>query len=200
MRRFDPYLPIIGVVGLIIVWYLAVWYQVVDPVLLPSPVVDRDDRWPARLRFHAHAGAHDFRNADRGCDCDPARHSPGRVREGLPLGRVRRRFLPFHPGLRHVPAVPGAVRGRRQDQDFGRRIRGGAGHPVQRRLWGDARAQDAALGRQGDGRVANPRAHRRHAARIAAADLRRIAQWRLAGAGHRGRRRARMSLLPWAYT
>jgi len=38
MRRFDPYLPIIGVVGLIVVWYLAVWYQVVDPVLLPSPI------------------------------------------------------------------------------------------------------------------------------------------------------------------
>jgi len=37
-RRFDPYLPIIGVVGLIVVWYLAVWYQVVDPVLLPSPI------------------------------------------------------------------------------------------------------------------------------------------------------------------
>src|SRR2546430_14842523 len=36
--RFDPYLPIIGVVGLIVIWYLAVWYQVVDPVLLPSPV------------------------------------------------------------------------------------------------------------------------------------------------------------------
>ena len=36
--RFDAYLPIIGVVGLIVVWYLAVWYQVVDPVLLPSPI------------------------------------------------------------------------------------------------------------------------------------------------------------------
>src|SRR5207302_10482360 len=36
--RFDPYLPIIGVVGLIVVWYLAVWYQVVDRVLLPSPI------------------------------------------------------------------------------------------------------------------------------------------------------------------
>src|ERR687887_2857218 len=35
--RFDPYLPVIGVVGLIVIWYLAVWYQVVDPVLLPSP-------------------------------------------------------------------------------------------------------------------------------------------------------------------
>jgi ABC-type nitrate/sulfonate/bicarbonate transport system permease component len=35
--RFDPYLPIIGVIGLIAIWYVAVWYRVVDPVLLPSP-------------------------------------------------------------------------------------------------------------------------------------------------------------------
>jgi len=37
MKRLDPFLPIVGVVGLIVVWYLAVWFQVVDPVLLPSP-------------------------------------------------------------------------------------------------------------------------------------------------------------------
>ena len=37
MKRLDPLLPIIGVVGLIVVWYLAVWFQIVDPVLLPSP-------------------------------------------------------------------------------------------------------------------------------------------------------------------
>ncbi|MBI5261542.1 MAG: ABC transporter permease [Bradyrhizobium sp.] len=37
MKRLDPLLPIVGVVGLIVVWYLAVWFQVVDPVLLPSP-------------------------------------------------------------------------------------------------------------------------------------------------------------------
>jgi ABC-type nitrate/sulfonate/bicarbonate transport system permease component len=36
-NRFDPYLPVIGVMGLIIVWYLAAWYEVVDKVLLPSP-------------------------------------------------------------------------------------------------------------------------------------------------------------------
>ena len=36
-RRLDPLLPVVGVVGLIILWYAAVWYQVVDPVLLPSP-------------------------------------------------------------------------------------------------------------------------------------------------------------------
>lgn len=37
MRRFDPFLPILGVVGLIALWYFAVWNKVVDPVLLPSP-------------------------------------------------------------------------------------------------------------------------------------------------------------------
>jgi NitT/TauT family transport system permease protein len=39
MKRWnaDPYLPMVGVVGLIVLWYLAVWYQVVDPVLLPPP-------------------------------------------------------------------------------------------------------------------------------------------------------------------
>lgn len=37
MKRLDPFLPVVGVVGLIVVWYLAVWGQVVDPVLLPSP-------------------------------------------------------------------------------------------------------------------------------------------------------------------
>jgi ABC-type nitrate/sulfonate/bicarbonate transport system permease component len=35
--RLDPLLPVLGVVGLIAVWYAAVWYEVVDPVLLPSP-------------------------------------------------------------------------------------------------------------------------------------------------------------------
>jgi sulfonate transport system permease protein len=38
MKRLDPYLPFVGVIGLIAVWYLAVWKQIVDPVLLPSPV------------------------------------------------------------------------------------------------------------------------------------------------------------------
>jgi sulfonate transport system permease protein len=38
MRRLDPFLPIVGVVGLIALWYFAVWNKVVDPVLLPSPI------------------------------------------------------------------------------------------------------------------------------------------------------------------
>lgn len=37
MKRLDSLLPIIGVAGLIFVWYLAVWARIVDPVLLPSP-------------------------------------------------------------------------------------------------------------------------------------------------------------------
>lgn len=37
MRRFDPYLPVLGVAGLILLWYIAVWTQLVDPVLLPPP-------------------------------------------------------------------------------------------------------------------------------------------------------------------
>ena len=47
MTRFnpDPLLPVIGVVGLIVVWYVAVWYRVVDPVLLPSPTAAFRAMW-----------------------------------------------------------------------------------------------------------------------------------------------------------
>ena len=37
VKRLDPYLPIVGVIGLVALWYVAVWNEVVDPVLLPSP-------------------------------------------------------------------------------------------------------------------------------------------------------------------
>ncbi|MDE2228771.1 MAG: ABC transporter permease [Alphaproteobacteria bacterium] len=39
MKRFNfhMFMPFAGVAGFIVVWYLAVWAQVVDPVLLPSP-------------------------------------------------------------------------------------------------------------------------------------------------------------------
>jgi NitT/TauT family transport system permease protein len=33
----QAFLPILGVAGLVVVWYLAVWVRVVDPVLLPPP-------------------------------------------------------------------------------------------------------------------------------------------------------------------
>lgn len=35
--RFDRFLPLIGVVGLIVVWYVGYWARIVDPVLLPPP-------------------------------------------------------------------------------------------------------------------------------------------------------------------
>lgn len=33
----DRLLPLVGVVGLIFVWYIAFWTRIIDPVLLPSP-------------------------------------------------------------------------------------------------------------------------------------------------------------------
>jgi NitT/TauT family transport system permease protein len=36
-KTFDPFLPLVGVIGLIALWYFAVWIRIVDPVLLPSP-------------------------------------------------------------------------------------------------------------------------------------------------------------------
>ena len=49
------YLPVVGVVGLLILWYIAVWAQVVDPVLLPSPTdtfrAMWDGMWHGRLGF-----------------------------------------------------------------------------------------------------------------------------------------------------
>jgi NitT/TauT family transport system permease protein len=36
MRR-DTFLPLVGVAALILLWYVAVWVRLVDPVLLPTP-------------------------------------------------------------------------------------------------------------------------------------------------------------------
>ena len=47
MKRWnlDLFLPLLGVAGLIVVWYLAVWSKVIDPVLLPSPVATFKALW-----------------------------------------------------------------------------------------------------------------------------------------------------------
>jgi ABC-type nitrate/sulfonate/bicarbonate transport system permease component len=45
MTRIDSYLPIVGVVGLIVLWYIAVWTRLVDPVLLPDPVATFKAMW-----------------------------------------------------------------------------------------------------------------------------------------------------------
>ena len=39
MKRFEGLLPFVGVAVLLAVWSLTVWARVVDPVLLPSPIV-----------------------------------------------------------------------------------------------------------------------------------------------------------------
>jgi ABC-type nitrate/sulfonate/bicarbonate transport system permease component len=36
-ERLDKFLPLVGVFGLILVWYVAYWTRIVDPVLLPPP-------------------------------------------------------------------------------------------------------------------------------------------------------------------
>src|SRR3954469_10523057 len=56
-RALDPFLPVLGVIGLIALWYLAVWNQIVDPVLLPSPT----DTFHAMYKGMAGGGlGHDF--------------------------------------------------------------------------------------------------------------------------------------------
>jgi NitT/TauT family transport system permease protein len=35
--RADKFLPLVGVFGLILVWYIGYWMRIVDPVLLPPP-------------------------------------------------------------------------------------------------------------------------------------------------------------------
>jgi len=37
MKRLTPYLPVVGVIGLLLIWTLTVSMRLVDPVLLPSP-------------------------------------------------------------------------------------------------------------------------------------------------------------------
>jgi sulfonate transport system permease protein len=41
----EPFVPLIGVIGLVALWYLAVMLRIVDPVLLPSPVVTVQAFW-----------------------------------------------------------------------------------------------------------------------------------------------------------
>ncbi len=36
-KAFEPFLPIVGVVGLLLIWSITAWNKWVDPVLLPSP-------------------------------------------------------------------------------------------------------------------------------------------------------------------
>ena len=42
---FRPFLPMVGVAGLVAIWSLATWQQWVDPVLLPSPIATFKALW-----------------------------------------------------------------------------------------------------------------------------------------------------------
>ncbi len=42
LKRFNP---LIGVLGLILIWYITIWAQVVDPVLLPPPHLAAASIW-----------------------------------------------------------------------------------------------------------------------------------------------------------
>jgi ABC-type nitrate/sulfonate/bicarbonate transport system permease component len=45
MKRLTPYLPVVGVVGLLLIWTVTVWTRLVDPVLLPSPAATFRAMW-----------------------------------------------------------------------------------------------------------------------------------------------------------
>jgi NitT/TauT family transport system permease protein len=45
MKRLTPYLPVVGVVGLLLIWTLTVSMRLVDPVLLPSPAATFRAMW-----------------------------------------------------------------------------------------------------------------------------------------------------------
>ncbi|MGA2891910.1 MAG: ABC transporter permease [Xanthobacteraceae bacterium] len=44
-KNLKPFLPIIGVIGLLAVWSFVTWQQWVDPVLLPSPLATAKALW-----------------------------------------------------------------------------------------------------------------------------------------------------------
>lgn len=43
--NYEPLIPFIGVTGLVILWYLAIKFRIIDPVLLPSPLVTIEAMW-----------------------------------------------------------------------------------------------------------------------------------------------------------
>jgi sulfonate transport system permease protein len=43
--EIKPFLPVVGVIGLLAIWSLATWLQWVDPVLLPSPILTFKALW-----------------------------------------------------------------------------------------------------------------------------------------------------------
>ena len=61
--KAEAFLPVIGVVGLIALWYLAAWAQVVDPVLLPPPTATFRAMWTGMV--HGKLGGDFLKTVER---------------------------------------------------------------------------------------------------------------------------------------
>jgi ABC-type nitrate/sulfonate/bicarbonate transport system permease component len=61
--RAETFLPIIGVIGLIALWYWAVWAKIVDPVLLPPPTATFKAMWTGML--HGKLGGDFLKTVER---------------------------------------------------------------------------------------------------------------------------------------
>ena len=44
-KKLEPFLPVVGVVGLLAIWSMTTWMNWVDPVLLPSPISASKALW-----------------------------------------------------------------------------------------------------------------------------------------------------------
>lgn len=61
--KAETFLPIIGVIGLIALWYWAVWAKIVDPVLLPPPSAAFRAMWTGMI--HGKLGGDFLRTVER---------------------------------------------------------------------------------------------------------------------------------------
>jgi ABC-type nitrate/sulfonate/bicarbonate transport system permease component len=61
--RAETFLPIIGVIGLIALWYWAVWAKIVDPVLLPPPTATFKAMWTGMI--HGKLGGDFLKTVER---------------------------------------------------------------------------------------------------------------------------------------
>jgi len=155
--RFDysRLLPFIGPLALFAVWQLVVMAKLVSPILLPTPGATlialvtgifggalAMDFMYKQIHRHPHPGS----LCDRRDHRRPAGSAPRQQREGVSQRRIPDRLLPFDPIVRAYPAVPADLRRDRHQQGCHRRFRGGAGDPVQQRVWRDERTQAAGDG------------------------------------------------------
>jgi ABC-type nitrate/sulfonate/bicarbonate transport system permease component len=61
--RAETFLPVIGVIGLIALWYWAVWAKIVDPVLLPPPTTTFKAMWTGMI--HGKLGGDFLKTVER---------------------------------------------------------------------------------------------------------------------------------------